>query len=170
MSDPTNPQTMKIEAQTIVTFHYALTGIAGEPIESSRGGEPLAILHGAGNVIPGIENALVGRAAGDRFSVTVPPEQGYGARQDGLTQRVPKKYFREPRKLRPGEQTLLQTREGPRMVTVVKVGESVVDVDLNHPMAGRTLVFDIEVVGVRAASAEEIAHGHAHEPGGHAHG
>jgi FKBP-type peptidyl-prolyl cis-trans isomerase SlyD len=161
---------MKIEAHTVATFHYDLSSPEGERIESSRSGEPLAILHGAGNVIPGVENALAGRAAGERFSVTVPPDQGYGERREGLGQRVPKKYFRDPRRLRPGQQTQLQTREGPRVVTVVKVGESVVDVDLNHPMAGRTLVFDIEVVTVRAASADEIAHGHAHEPGGHAHG
>jgi FKBP-type peptidyl-prolyl cis-trans isomerase SlyD len=160
---------MKIEANTVATFHYSLADENGQAIEGSRGGEPMAALHGAGNVIPGVEAALAGRAAGERFSITVPPERGYGLRQDGLTQRVPKKYFRDPRQLKPGAQTVLGTRDGQRMVTVLKVGQSVVDVDLNHPMAGRTLVFDIEVVGVRAATAEEIEHGHAHEPGGQHH-
>jgi len=100
----------------------------------------------------------------------VPPELGYGERREGLQQRVPKKYFRDANRLKPGMRTVLTTKEdGQRVVSILKVGTSVVDVDLNHPMAGRTLVFDIEVIEVRAASAEEIAHGHAHAPGGHAH-
>ncbi len=160
---------MKIEAHSVVQFHYRLSDEAGTPIESSREREPLTVLIGAGNIIPGLETALEGRSAGERFDVVVPPEQGYGERRDNLTQRVPTKYFRDPKQLRPGVTTALATREGPRAVTVVKVGESVVDVDLNHPMAGRTLRFDVEVVDVREASADEIAHGHAHGPGGHDH-
>ncbi|MCE3005180.1 MAG: peptidylprolyl isomerase [Xanthomonadaceae bacterium] len=160
---------MKIDNNTVASFHYDLADAAGNRIESSRGGQPLAVLHGAGNVIPGVEAALAGRSVGERFSVTVPPEQGYGERREGLTQRVPKKYFRDGQRLRAGDTTMLSTLDGQRVVTVVKVGQSVIDVDLNHPMAGRTLVFDIEVVAVREATAEEIAHGHAHEPGGHAH-
>jgi FKBP-type peptidyl-prolyl cis-trans isomerase SlyD len=160
---------MKIESNTVATFHYDLADAAGAAIESSRAGSPLAVLHGAGNVIPGIEAALAGHGVGDRFSVTVPPGQGYGERREGLTQRVPKKYFRDGNRLRAGDTTILSSKEGQRVVTVVKVGQSVIDVDLNHPMAGRTLVFDIEVVSVRAATPEEIEHGHAHEPGGHAH-
>ena len=161
---------MKIERNTVATFHYDLSDEAGQVIESSRGGDPMAALHGAGNVIPGIESALAERVAGERFSISVPPGQGYGERREGLQQRVPKKYFRDPARLKPGMRTVLATKEdGQRMVTVIKVGASVVDVDLNHPMAGRTLMFDIEVIDVRAATAEEIAHGHAHAPGGHAH-
>jgi FKBP-type peptidyl-prolyl cis-trans isomerase SlyD len=161
---------MKIERNTVATFHYDLSDEAGQVIESSRGGDPMAALYGAGNVIPGIESALAERVAGERFSINVPPAQGYGERREGLQQRVQKKYFRDPARLKPGMRTVLTTKEdGQRMVTVLKVGASVVDVDLNHPMAGRTLMFDIEVIDVRAASAEEIAHGHAHAPGGHAH-
>jgi FKBP-type peptidyl-prolyl cis-trans isomerase SlyD len=160
---------MNIDKNTVASFHYDLADTAGNRIESSRSGQPLAVLHGAGNVIPGVEAALAGRAAGERFSVTVPPEQGYGEHREGLVQRVPKKYFRDASRLRVGDTTLLSTRDGQRVVTVAKVGQSVIDVDLNHPMAGRTLVFDIEVVAVRAATAEEIEHGHAHEPGGHNH-
>ncbi|HQY36204.1 MAG TPA: peptidylprolyl isomerase [Pseudomonadota bacterium] len=161
---------MQIAEHTIVRFHYDLADEAGQPIESSREREPMAILYGAGNVIPGIEKAIEGRRAGERLQVTVPPAEGYGERREGLTQRVPKKFFNEARKLRPGDSTVLGSNQGPRVVTVLKIGETVIDVDLNHPMAGRTLCFDIEIIEVREASAEEIAHGHAHEPGGHAHG
>ena len=161
---------MQIAEHTIVRFHYAPADEAGQPIESSREREPMAILYGAGNVIPGIEKAIEGRRAGERLQVTVPPAEGYGERREGLTQRVPKKFFNEARKLRPGDSTVLGSNQGPRVVTVLKIGETVIDVDLNHPMAGRTLCFDIEIMEVREASAEEIAHGHAHEPGGHAHG
>lgn len=160
---------MKIEPRTVAIFHYDLADGAGRRIESSRTGRPLAVLHGAGNVIAGVEAALAGREPGARFTVTVPPEQGYGERRDGLVQRVPKKHLRDPQRLRPGDSTVLATRDGQRMVSVLKVGQSVVDVDLNHPMAGRTLVFDIEVLAVREATPEEIEHGHAHEPGGHPH-
>ena len=160
---------MKIDKNTVASFHYDLADAAGNRIESSRSGQPLAVLHGAGNVIPGVEAALAGREAGERFSVTVPPEQGYGERREGLIQRVPKKYFRDAQRLRVGDTTMLSTRDGQRVVTVAKVGQSVIDVDLNHPMAGRTLVFDIDVVAVREATPEEIEHGHAHEPGGHHH-
>lgn len=161
---------MKIESNTVATFHYDLADASGQAIESSRAGAPLAVLHGAGNVIPGVEAALAGHGVGDRFSVTVAPEEGYGERREGLIQRVPKKYFRDGGRLRAGDTTVLSSKDGTqRVVTVVKVGQSVIDVDLNHPMAGRTLVFDIEIVSVRAATPEEIEHGHAHEPGGHAH-
>ncbi len=160
---------MKIEKDKVVIFHYALTDGEGTAIESSFEREPLAILHGHGNVIPGIETALADRVSGDRFQVTVPPEEAYGPRRDNWTQRVPKKYFRDAERLRAGEQTVLHTAEGPRMVTVAKIGQTVIDVDLNHPMAGKTLNFDIQIVDVRDASSEELAHGHVHGPGGHHH-
>ena len=161
---------MQIAEHTIVRFHYDLADEAGQPIESSREREPMAILYGAGNVIPGIEKAIEGRRAGERLQVTVPPAEGYGERREGLAQRVPKKFFNEARKLRPGDSTVLGSNQGPRVVTVLKIGETVIDVDLNHPMAGRALCFDSEIIEVRQASAEELAPGHAHEPGGHAHG
>jgi FKBP-type peptidyl-prolyl cis-trans isomerase SlyD len=161
---------MQVADNTVVRFHYSLSDADGTPIESSREREPLTVLVGAGNVIPGVERGLQGREPGARFSVTVPPEDGYGARREDFTQRVPKKYFHEPERLKPGMQTVLATRDGHRVVTVLKVGSSVIDVDLNHPMAGRTLNFEIEVLDVREANAEEIAHGHVHGPGGHHHG
>ena len=160
---------MNVEKDSVVRFHYTLRDPDGSELESSRDAQPMAVLVGHGGMIPGLEQALSGRAAGDSFTVTVSPEQGYGERHDNLVQRVPKKYFRDPARLKAGQSAVVGTKQGPRMVTVLKVGMSVVDVDLNHPMAGRTLVFDIEIVEVRPASAEELAHGHVHGEGGHQH-
>lgn len=159
---------MKIEKDRVVRFHYTVAEQGGDTIESSEGREPLAILVGHGNIIPGLEEAMEGHEAGDRFGADVPAAKAYGEIQPGLTQRVPKKYFKGAR-LAPGMQTVLPTNFGPRAVTVIKVGMSVVDVDLNHPMAGKDLHFDIEVVEVREASAEEIEHKHVHGEGGHHH-
>lgn len=160
---------MQIAKDAVVLFHYAVSEPGQPTIESSRDGEPLAILAGHGNIIPGLEAALLGRGAGDRFEVTVAPGEAYGERVENLIQRVPKKYLRDAASLRPGMRTLVQTSQGQRMAVVLKVGMSVVDLDMNHPMAGKTLSFDIEVVDVRAASEEELAHGHVHGPGGHQH-
>jgi len=160
---------MQIAKDAVVLFHYAVSEPGQPAIESSRDGEPLAILAGHGNIIPGLEAALLGRSAGERFEVTVAPGEAYGERVETLIQRVPKKYLRDAANLRPGMRTLVQTSQGQRMAVVLKVGMSVVDLDMNHPMAGKTLSFDIEVVDVRAASEEELAHGHVHGPGGHQH-
>ena len=160
---------MKIEKDRVVRFHYAVAEAGQEPVENSKdGGQPLAILFGHGNIIPGLEKAMDGREAGDSFKATVPAAEAYGERRDGLSQRIPKKHF-GAQKLEPGMQVVLQTNFGPRAVTIEKVGMSVVDVDLNHPMAGKDLEFDIEIVEVREASAEELAHGHVHGDGGHQH-
>lgn len=160
---------MKAQNNTVAVFHYELSDESGAKVESSREGEPIAVLLGAHNIIAGLEKAIVGRDAGERFQVTVPPAEAYGEYRADFTQRVPKKYFRDAEKLKPGMQTVLQSNDGPRMVTVAKIGQTVIDVDLNHPMAGKTLVFDIEIVEVREASDEEKAHGHVHGPGGHHH-
>ena len=159
---------MKIEKDRVVRFHYTVSEQGQEPLETSGDREPLAILIGHNNIIPGLETAMDGREAGDKFEVDVAAADAYGVRQDGLTQRVPKKYFKDTR-LEPGMQAVLPTNFGPRAVTIQKVGMSVVDVDLNHPMAGKDLHFDIEVVEVREASAEELEHGHVHGEGGHQH-
>ena len=159
---------MKIEKDCVVRFHYTVGEVGQPATESSQGAEPLAIMIGHGNIIPGLENALHGREAGETFAVDVPAAEAYGERRDGLTQRVPKKHFGE-QKLTPGMQVVLQTNFGPRAVTIEKVGMSVVDVDLNHPMAGKDLSFDIDIVEVREASEEELAHGHVHGEGGHQH-
>jgi FKBP-type peptidyl-prolyl cis-trans isomerase SlyD len=112
---------------------------------------------------------MEGKVAGDIFSVTVPPEEAYGMRQEGAAQRVPIKHLQGARKWRPGMIAHVQTDQGMKQVQVVKVGRFMADVDTNHPLAGKTLTFDIEVVDVREATAEEIAHGHAHGVGGHHH-
>ncbi|MFN3702396.1 peptidylprolyl isomerase [Thermomonas sp.] len=160
---------MKIEKDRVVRFHYAVAEAGQAPLESSKTtGEPLAILFGRGQIIPGLEKAMEGREAGDSFKATVTAADAYGERREGLTQRIPKKHFGD-QKLDPGMQVVLNTNFGPRAVTIEKVGMSVVDVDLNHPMAGKDLDFDIEIVEVREASEEELAHGHVHGEGGHAH-
>ena len=159
---------MKIEKDRVVRFHYTVSEVGQEPIESSKDREPLAILVGHGNIIPGLETAMMDKEAGESFGVDVKSADAYGERREGLTQRVPKKHFGNTR-LVPGQQVILQTNFGPRAVTVEKVGMTVVDVDLNHPMAGKDLHFDVEIVEVREASEEEVQHGHVHGDGGHHH-
>ena len=159
---------MKIEKDRVVLFHYSVAEQGKESIESSEGRGPLAILIGHGNIIPGLEKAMEGHEAGDKFSADVVAAEAYGEIQPNLTQRVPKKYFKDV-KLVPGMQAVLPTNFGPRAVTVQKIGMSVVDVDLNHPMAGKDLHFAIEIVDVREANAEELEHGHVHGDGGHHH-
>ena len=160
---------MKVAHNTVVRFHYVLSDPDGREIERSSPERPVLALVGHRNLIAGLEQALMDQEPGATISATVEPEQGYGPRRDNLVQRVPKKYFREPARLKPGMTTVLSTKQGPRPVTVQKVGMSVVDVDLNHPMAGRTLVFQVELLDVRAADEAEIAHGHVHGDGGHQH-
>ncbi|MFC4728729.1 FKBP-type peptidyl-prolyl cis-trans isomerase [Coralloluteibacterium thermophilus] len=158
---------MKIEKDSVVRFHYRVSE-GGNEVETSHGREPLTILVGHGAIIPGLEKALIGAEAGETVSVDVASDEAYGPRREGMTQRVAKKLFGK-QKLVPGAQVVVQTNQGPRAVTVQKVGLSVVDVDLNHPMAGKDLHFDVEIVEVRAATPEEIDHGHAHGEGGHQH-
>ena len=157
---------MIIEDKKVVSFHYELTNEEGEQLESSRDREPMTYLHGANNIIPGLENAMAGKSAGDEFRVTVEPAEAYGERKEANIQRISAKHFKNLRKLAPGQIVGLQTQQGPVQVTVVKVGRFNVDVDANHPLAGQALTFDVEVTGVRDASEEETAHGHVHGPGG----
>ncbi len=160
---------MNIEDQKVVDFHYTLTNEQGETVESSRERDPMSYLHGANNIIPGLEQAMNGRAAGDTFEVTVQPADAYGERQEANVQRIPLKRLGKIPRPRPGQILGLQTQKGPVQVTVIKVGRFNVDVDANHPLAGQALTFDVEIVGVRDATEEEISHGHAHGPGGHQH-
>lgn len=160
---------VEIAPDAVVTFHYTLRNAEGDELETSRGDNPTAYLHGGGNVIPGLEKAMTGRSAGDVFTATVEPADAYGEKQPGRTQRVPIKHLIYRGKLRAGDAVQLNTKEGRRAVTVVKAGRHSADIDTNHPLAGQTLSFDIEIVEVRAATAEELSHGHAHGPGGHHH-
>ena len=158
---------MIVENRKVVAFHYTLTSAEGEQLESSREGRAMSYLHGARNIIPGLEKALAGRSAGESFQVTLPPAEAYGERDPAGIRRIPSKHFPNPRRLKPGQMVSLQTRRGELPATVVKVGRFNIDVDTNHPLAGQTLTFDVEILSVRDASDEEVAHGHAHEEGSH---
>jgi FKBP-type peptidyl-prolyl cis-trans isomerase SlyD len=160
---------MQIEKDTVATIDYTLTDPNGQVIDTSKGREPLAYLHGASNIIPGLEAALQGKVVGDTVNVTVPAEQGYGPRDPNLIQPVPRSNFQGAPDIRPGMQFQAQTKEGARVVTVVKVDPDEVTVDANHPLAGMDLKFDVTVKDVRPATAEELQHGHAHGAGGHHH-
>ncbi len=159
---------MKIEKDCVVRFHYIVSEVGQAPFESSKERNPLAILIGHGNIIPGLEKAMLDKHAGESFSVDVKAADAYGEYREGLTQRIPKKKFENTR-VTPGMQVVLQTNTGTQAVTVQKVGLTVVDVDLNHPMAGKDLHFEVEIVEVREATQEEIEHGHVHGEGGHLH-
>jgi FKBP-type peptidyl-prolyl cis-trans isomerase SlyD len=160
---------MQIADQTVASIHYTLTNPAGDVIDASPAGEPLTYLHGAGHIVPGLEEALEGRSAGDRFEVSVAPEEGYGLHHPQLIQIVPRDAFLGVDTIEPGMQFEAQGEQGPMLVTVTKVDAQSVTVDGNHPLAGETLNFAIEVADVRAATEEELAHGHVHGAGGHHH-
>ena len=160
---------MQIGPKTVVTFHYTLHDESGTELETSRTSEPTAYLYGANNIIRGLETAMSGKGTGDIFSVTLSPEEAYGLRNPDQAQRVPIKHLVFKGKLQPGDVVQLNTKEGMRAVTVTKAGRHTADIDTNHPLAGQILVFNIEVIELREASAEEIAHGHAHGAGGHHH-
>ena len=164
---------MKITDKSVVQFHYVLKDEAGVELESSHGNDPLAYLHGANNTLVGLEKALTGKEAGDKFSVILQPEEAYGERQEDMVQRVPVKHLEglpsKNAKWKAGMIGVVHTEQGQRQVTVIKSGKFMVTVDINPPLAGKVLTFDIDVVDVRAATAEEIEHGHAHGVGGHHH-
>lgn len=157
---------MNISKNSVVSFHYTLKNSEGNQLESSREGDAMTYLHGSGNIIKGLEKALEGKSAGDTFEVTVEPAEAYGERQKANIQRISAKHFRDTKSLKPGQVLGLQTKQGPVQVTVVKVGRFNVDVDANHPLAGQSLTFDVEVTEVREATAEEKDHGHVHGLGG----
>jgi FKBP-type peptidyl-prolyl cis-trans isomerase SlyD len=160
---------MEIADRRVASFNYTLTNDAGEVLDSSEGREPLAYLHGKGNIVPGLEKVMAGKKAGDKFKVDVAPEEGYGVHNPALVQVVPRDAFRGIDKLEPGMQFRAESDHGPMMVVITKVAGDQVTVDGNHPLAGATLHFDIEVTEVRDASVEEVLHGHVHGAGGHHH-
>lgn len=160
---------MKIVNNSVVRFHYRLRDDAGGELETSYDGEPSTYLHGYRGVVSGLEDAIAGRRKGDAFSVTLPPERAFGLRREGQQQRVPIKHLIGKAKPKVGMPVSLQTASGVRPATVLKVGRFNVDVDTNHPLSGKTVTFEVEIIEVRDATADEIAHGHAHGPGGHQH-
>ena len=147
----------------VVSMHYKLTDNEGNVLDSSEGSEPLPYLHGAGNIIPGLEKALVGKVEGDTQQVTVEPAEGYGEVMPELTQTVDKAAFQGVESVEVGMSFEAQTSDGSvQHIVVTKVDGNQVTVDANHPLAGVVLNFDVEIVSVREASKEEIAHGHVH--------
>lgn len=154
----------------VVSIHYTLTNSSGEVLDSSAGAEPLVYLHGAGNIIPGLENALNGRKSGDSLQVTVQPADGYGEQIDEMRQKVPVAMFEGVDELDVGMVFQTQTPDGQmQLVTVTAIEGGEVTVDGNHPLAGQVLHFDVSVEDVREATEEEIDHGHVHTPGHHHH-
>lgn len=160
---------MQIANNTVASFHYTLRDTEGNVLESSDGSDPTVYLHGHNNMITGLEQAMNGHSAGDRFAVELEAKDAYGPRDEARIQRVPVKHLVFKGKLRPGMTVQLNTSEGRRPVTVAKAGRHSADIDTNHPLAGKALSFDVEILEVRDASEEELAHGHAHGPGGHQH-
>lgn len=160
---------MQIGERTVATFHYTLTDAAGKVIDSSDGRAPLSYLHGAGNIVPGLEKEMSGKQQGDVFNVVVAPEEGYGMPNSMMIQVVPREAFQGVDTLEVGMEFQAQTPQGPMSVAIAKIDGDEVTVDGNHPLAGQTLHFAIEVTDVRDASLEELTHGHVHGPGGHHH-
>lgn len=159
---------MQITVNSVVSFNYVIKEASGEQLETS-GGQPMTYLHGQNSLLPGLEKALDGKAAGDKFAVTLTPEDAFGELRADSELRVPISQLQGSKKWKPGMTAVIHTNQGHQQVTVLKVGHTMATVDTNHPMAGKTLVFDLEVVEVREPSAEELQHGHAHGPGGHHH-
>jgi FKBP-type peptidyl-prolyl cis-trans isomerase SlyD len=160
---------VEITADKVVLIHYTLKDDAGAVLDSSREGEPLAYIQGHGNLVPGLEKALEGKQDGSTVGVTVPPGEGYGIRDAALVQRTPKRALQGSGEIRKGMQFQGRTDDGMRLFTVTAVVGDMVTLDGNHPLADQNLHFDVEVVSVRDATAEELEHGHVHGAGGHHH-
>jgi FKBP-type peptidyl-prolyl cis-trans isomerase SlyD len=160
---------MKVAENTVVIIDYKLTDNDGTVIDSSEGAGPLAYLHGAGNIIEGLEEALLGKEAGDDVKASIEPAKGYGERNEDMKQDVPKELFGGVDNIEVGMQFQSETDQGPVMVTVVELKDEMVTVDGNHPLAGVHLNFDVSIREVREPSAEELQHGHVHGEGGHQH-
>jgi FKBP-type peptidyl-prolyl cis-trans isomerase SlyD len=158
--------TMQIADKKAVTFHYTLRDDEGTVLDSSEGKKPMTYLHGASNIVPGLEKALEGKKAGDDVKATVPPAEGYGTRNEANIRNVPRRKLPDG-KLVPGMRMQLQTNQGPIVATVLAISGDYVTIDANHPLADKTLHFDVKVVEVRDATPEELKHGHVHGPGGH---
>jgi FKBP-type peptidyl-prolyl cis-trans isomerase SlyD len=160
----------KIEVDSVVSIHYSLSLDGGEQIDSSQGSAPLDYLHGHDNIVPGLEEELTGRQVGDKLSVAVPPEKGYGIHDPQGVQDLPRSTFPEGLELQPNVMLQGQDAQGqPVQLRVVDVSDETVKVDLNHPLAGHNLNFEVEIMGIRSATQEELSHGHVHGPGGHDH-
>jgi len=153
---------MNIAKDRVVSINYTLTDVNGQVLDTSEGSGPLSYLHGNENIISGLEKALEGKSEGDSLKVSVPAAEAYGLRDEQLVINVPLDRFQGAGNVEAGMQFEAETAEGNRIVTVTKVANGMATVDANHPLAGQDLNFDVSVVTVRAASQEEIQHGHPH--------
>lgn len=160
---------MQIGPNSVVSIHYELSNDAGEILDASAEGEPLVYLHGAQNIIPGLEKELAGKKVGDALKVKVQPEDGYGVKQAELIQQVPRNAFPDSDKLEVGMRFTAESDNGHISVVITELSDSTATVDGNHPLAGVVLNFDVSIADIRQASDEEIAHGHVHMPGHHHH-
>jgi FKBP-type peptidyl-prolyl cis-trans isomerase SlyD len=160
---------MNISEQCVASFHYTLTDGTGKLLDSSEGQEPLSYLHGSGNIIPGLEKALFGKKVGDKLNVSVAAAEAYGLRDDSMVQELPSNMFSGIDNIAVGMEFHAETEHGLQVVTVTKVEGDNVTIDGNHPLAGVDLTFDVEITDIRAATEEEMEHGHAHGAGGHHH-
>lgn len=161
---------MEIQDGCVATFHYTINDDSGAAVESNEKGMPMAFMCGKGNILPGIEEALIGKKEGDHVNVVLGPDKAYGPRKDNAEQKVPIKHLASKHKrLLPGTLVKVNTEQGVVDASVIKAGKFMVKLDMNHPFAGKTLTFDITVSNVRAATEEESSHGHAHGEGGHHH-
>tara|TARA_B100000676_G_scaffold109576_1_gene109527 strand:+ start:482 stop:982 length:501 start_codon:yes stop_codon:yes gene_type:complete len=162
--------TNSIDYGKVGAFFYTLRDEAGEELEKNREDGPMVYLHGKRNILLALEDALAGKQAGDSLSVTLPPEKAYGQRDDTALTRISKKRLNlRPAKLRPGAMVRIETAQGMHDATIVKVGKFNVDIDANHPLAGKTVTFEIDIEAVRDATQDELAHGHAHGMDGATH-
>ena len=160
---------MSITDDMVVQFNYTLRDEKGDVLETNEGHDPIAYLHGHDNMMPGVEKSIEGKDIGEKYSVTLPASETYGERNDEAEQRVSVKHLQGEKVWKPGMRALINTDQGQRQVTIIKMGKFMATVDVNHPLAGRELTFDIELIDARDATAEEITHGHAHGKGGHQH-
>lgn len=162
---------MQIAQHTVVTMTYTLTNDQGEVLDQADATQPFAYLHGANNIIPGLETRLAGKQANDSLKVTVPPAEAYGEYDERMTQKVPRSMFQgiPEDQIVEGAQFHAQTGAGNQVIRIAAADADSVTIDANHPLAGVSLTFDVTIMDVRAASDEEVAHGHAHGEGGHHH-
>ena len=156
---------MKNTENPVVSIHYTLTNKAGEQLDSSIGAEPLSYLHGAGNIIPGLEKALSDSSVGDKLTVTIEAEDAYGERIEEQMQTVSKEMFAGIDTIEEGMQFQADSSSGPAIVTITKVEGDNITIDGNHPLEGEQLTFEVEVIDIRPATETEIEHGHIHGAG-----
>lgn len=154
---------MEISDNCVASIHYTLINDEGETVDSSRERGPLSYLHGAGNIVPGLEAALAGKKEGDQFKAEIPPSEAYGEHNPEMVQQVPKSAFQGAPEIQPGMQFQAEGPQGASLITVREVGDDTVTVDANHPMAGKTLHFDVEVTDVREATSDERNNGQPQE-------